>query len=180
MPDPTSLLEIGARLAVTRKALGLTQAEMDRRMGSGLTNGQTFNLYETGRQRIPTHHARALCRTCNITLDWIYRGQMHSLQPDICAKIETELDRLLNREERAGAARASVANERQSELTRTSQNPAGCGVTGFLSSGRETITEARSALTFSETDGLSDPHQSPSSLLNTNDNFFCSSRTSDP
>ena len=86
MPDPTSLLEIGARLAVTRKALGLTQAEMDRRMGSGLTNGQTFNFYETGRQ--------ALCRTCNITLDWIYRGQMHSLQPDICAKIENELDRL--------------------------------------------------------------------------------------
>jgi hypothetical protein len=33
MPDPTSLLEIGARLAVTRKALGLTQAEMDRMMG---------------------------------------------------------------------------------------------------------------------------------------------------
>src|SRR4051812_35918713 len=66
MPDPTSLLEIGARLAVTRKALGLTQAEMDRRMGSALTNGQTFNFYETGRQRIPTHHALALCRTCNI------------------------------------------------------------------------------------------------------------------
>jgi transcriptional regulator with XRE-family HTH domain len=79
MPDPTSLLEIGARLAVTRKALGLTQAEMDRRMGSALTGG---------------HHALALCRTCNITLDWIYRGQMHSLQPDICAKIENELDRL--------------------------------------------------------------------------------------
>src|SRR3954452_17352075 len=78
MPDPTSLLEIGARLAVTRKALGLTQAEMDRRMGSALGN----NFYETGRQRIPTHHALALCRTCNITLDWIYRGQMHSLQPD--------------------------------------------------------------------------------------------------
>ena len=94
MPDPTSLLEIGARLAVTRKALGLTQAEMDRRMGSALTDGQTFNFYETGRQRIPTHHALALCRTCNITLDWIYRGQMHSLQPDICAKIENELDRL--------------------------------------------------------------------------------------
>jgi hypothetical protein len=32
MPDPTSLLEIGARLAVTRKALGLTQAEMHRMM----------------------------------------------------------------------------------------------------------------------------------------------------
>src|SRR3954471_18033223 len=93
MPDPTSLLEIGARLAVTPKALGLTQAEMDRRMGSALSNGQTFNFYETGRQRIPTHHALALCRTCNITLDWIYRGQMHSLQPDACAKIENELDR---------------------------------------------------------------------------------------
>ena len=104
MPDPTSLLEIGARLAVTRtnitqtsggeKALGLTQAEMDRRMGSALTNGQTFNFYETGRQRIPTHYALALCRSCGLSLDWIYRGQMHSLQPDICAKIETELDRL--------------------------------------------------------------------------------------
>jgi hypothetical protein len=42
MPDPTSFLEVGARLAVTRKALGLTQAEMDRRMGSALTS-QTFN-----------------------------------------------------------------------------------------------------------------------------------------
>ena len=46
MPDPTSLLEIGARLAVTRKALGLTQTEMDRRMGSALTNGQAYNAYE--------------------------------------------------------------------------------------------------------------------------------------
>src|SRR3954468_8408249 len=55
MPDPTSLLEIGARLAVTRKVLGLTQADMDRRMGSALTNGQTG----TGRQRIPTHHGAA-------------------------------------------------------------------------------------------------------------------------
>ena len=43
MPDPTSLLEIGARLAVTRKALGLTQAEMDRMMGSTYTDGQTCN-----------------------------------------------------------------------------------------------------------------------------------------
>jgi transcriptional regulator with XRE-family HTH domain len=94
MPDPSSLPEIGARLAVTRKALGLTQTEMDRRMGSALTNGQAYNAYETGRHRIPTHHALALCRTCNITLDWIYRGQMHSLQPDICAKLEAELDRL--------------------------------------------------------------------------------------
>jgi transcriptional regulator with XRE-family HTH domain len=94
MPDPTSLLEIGARLAVTRKALGLTQAEMDRIMGTANSAGQTYNIYETGRQRIPTHHALALCGTCNITLDWIYRGQMHNIQPDICGKIEEELDRL--------------------------------------------------------------------------------------
>jgi hypothetical protein len=94
MPDPTSLLEIGARLAVTRKALGLTQAEMDGGMGTALTEGQTFNLYETARQRIPTHYALALRRSCGLSLDWIYRGQMHSLQPDICAKIEEELDQL--------------------------------------------------------------------------------------
>ena len=70
MPDPNSLLQIGARLAVTRKALGLTQAEMDRMMGTANTAGQTCNIYEIGAQRIPIHHALALCRTCNITLDW--------------------------------------------------------------------------------------------------------------
>ena len=105
MPDPTSLLEIGARLAVTRKALGLTQAEMDRRMGSALSNGQTFNSYETGRQRIPTHHALALRRTCNITLDWIYRGQMHSLTS--APRSRTSWTGSLSREERAGAPRDS-------------------------------------------------------------------------
>ena len=84
MPDPTSLLEIGARLAVTRKALGLTQAEMDRMMGSTYTDGQTCNTYETGRQRIPTHHALALCRTCGITLDWIYPRA--DAQPAACLR----------------------------------------------------------------------------------------------
>ena len=57
------------------------------------------------------------------------------------------------------------------------RTPPGSGVTGFLSSAG--ITEARSALTFSETDGLS-TLISPHNLLNTNDNFFWSSRTSDP
>ncbi|MGA8799601.1 MAG: helix-turn-helix transcriptional regulator, partial [Pseudolabrys sp.] len=75
MPDPTSLLEIGARLAVTRKALGLTQAEMDRMMGSTYTDGQTCNTYETGRQRIPTHHALALCRTCGLPLIGFIAGR---------------------------------------------------------------------------------------------------------
>jgi transcriptional regulator with XRE-family HTH domain len=69
MPDPTSLLEIGARLAVTRKALGLTQAEMDRIMGTANSAGQTYNIYETGRQRIPTHHALAL----SYAGDWVMR-----------------------------------------------------------------------------------------------------------
>ncbi len=77
-PDATSLLEIGARLTVTRKSLGLTQAEMDRRMGLRPHQRPDLQLLRDGRQRIPTHHALALCRTCGLSLDWICRGQMHT------------------------------------------------------------------------------------------------------
>jgi hypothetical protein len=49
MQDPTSLLDIATRLAVTRKVLSLTKTEMDRRMHFALSDGQTFNFYETVR-----------------------------------------------------------------------------------------------------------------------------------
>ena len=52
------------------------------------------------------------------------------------------------------------------------RTPPGCGVTGFLSSAGKQSRRQEARLSFSETDGLSDPHQSPFNLLNTNDNFF--------
>jgi transcriptional regulator with XRE-family HTH domain len=89
-PDPSSLSEIGARLGLTRKALGYTQAMMSKLMGSA-TAGQAWENYESGRRRISIDHALTLCRTCGLTLDWIYQGQMHHLPADIRDKIQQEL-----------------------------------------------------------------------------------------
>ena len=85
--DPTSLVEIGTRLALTRQALGYTQAMMARLMGSS-TAGQAFANYESGLRRISIGHATKLCQTCGLTMDWIYLGQMHSLPPDLRSKIQ--------------------------------------------------------------------------------------------
>ena len=110
-----------------------------------------------------------------IVLHWRLSAIAMSNWPEPAAK------RVLEKEVPAGVA-APSANERQSERqpSRTSQNPAGERSNGLLVVGRETITRQEARLSFSETDGLSDPHQSPFNLLNINDNFFCSSRISDP
>ena len=81
-PDnPTSLPEIGYRLALTR------QATMGRLMGAS-GSGQAFQNYEAGRRRISIGHATKLCLTCGLTMDWIYLGQMHSLPPDLRNRIQ--------------------------------------------------------------------------------------------
>jgi transcriptional regulator with XRE-family HTH domain len=84
--DPTSLPAIGARLKLTRQALGFTQATMSKLMGSS-TAGQAWENYEAGRRRISVTHAMELCRTCQLTLPWIYQGQMHDLPPHIREEI---------------------------------------------------------------------------------------------
>ena len=86
-PEPSSLEEIGARLRITREALGHTQVMMAKLMGS-ITNGQAWENYENGRRRISIDHALALCQTCRLTLEWIYQGQSHNLPPDLRAEIE--------------------------------------------------------------------------------------------
>ena len=72
--------EIGARLALTRRALGFTQADMGRLMGA-TSNGQAWQNYEAGNRRISIDHALMLCRNCGLTLDWIYQGQLVNLPP---------------------------------------------------------------------------------------------------
>jgi transcriptional regulator with XRE-family HTH domain len=93
-PDPTSSAEIGARLVLTRKALGYTQARMARLIG---VDGQTLVLYEAGRRRIPANQALKLA-AYGIPLEWIYEGRMANLHPHVRAKIRE----LTKREERGG------------------------------------------------------------------------------
>src|SRR5204863_9243691 len=81
-PDPT-LREIGARLAITRRALGLTRFQMARLLG---TDMPTWGTYEAGLQRIRVDRALKLS-AYGIPLEWIYQGKTASLHPHIGAKI---------------------------------------------------------------------------------------------
>jgi transcriptional regulator with XRE-family HTH domain len=81
-PDPT-LSEIGARLALTRRALSLTRFQMARLLG---TDVPAWGTYEAGLQRIPAEQVLKLS-PYGIPLDWIYHGRMANLHPHIRAKI---------------------------------------------------------------------------------------------
>lgn len=85
--DPTSVTEIGARLHLTRRALGLTQFMMGRLMGA-TSAGQAWGNFEAGRRQISIQHANALCRNLGLTLEWIYQGQMANLPPPLREKIQ--------------------------------------------------------------------------------------------
>ena len=91
-PDPT-LPQIGARLALTRRALTLTRFQMAQLLG---TDMPTWGTYEAGLQRIPVDQALKLS-AYGIPLDWVYQGRMTDLHPHIRAKI-----RQLQAEEREG------------------------------------------------------------------------------
>jgi transcriptional regulator with XRE-family HTH domain len=84
--DPTSPAEVGARLALTRQALGYTTTTMCRMMASA-SHGSTYSNYESGIRRISLDHALELCKRCRLTLAWIYQGELDTLPADIRNKI---------------------------------------------------------------------------------------------
>ena len=102
-PDP-ALPKIGARLALTRRALTLTRFQMARLIG---TDMPTWGTYEAGLQRIPVDRALKLS-TYGIPLDWVYHGRMTDLHPHIRAKI-----RQLQAEERGGDRPGRVSPSRR-------------------------------------------------------------------
>lgn len=84
--DPTSLIEIGARLKLARLALGKTQAEMASAMGSS-TEGQAWENYAAGRRRIKTENALAL-RWLGLPIEWIFEGHEGRMAGDLLAAIK--------------------------------------------------------------------------------------------
>lgn len=81
---------IAKRLRALRGALGLTQASMSRMLGSA-TSGQLWANYEATEpgawKRIGLNSALELCRRTGVTLEWIYRGDVRLLPPDLAEKI---------------------------------------------------------------------------------------------
>ena len=80
--DP-ALPKIGARLALTRRALDLTRFQMAQLLGTDMA---TWGTYEDGLVRIPPDEALKLAPH-GIPLEWIYDGRMKNLHPHMRAKI---------------------------------------------------------------------------------------------
>jgi transcriptional regulator with XRE-family HTH domain len=76
--------EIGRRVKLTRMALGLSQAEMCRRVGA---NASAWNNAETGDSRISITMAIGLCQMSGVSLDWIYQGHRQHLPGYLASKI---------------------------------------------------------------------------------------------
>lgn len=74
---PEDQRAIGMRLKAFRKAVGASQEDLTTLLG-GEGNSLWAN-YEAGDRRIKIDKALILCRTYGVTLEWIYRGQRHTL-----------------------------------------------------------------------------------------------------
>jgi transcriptional regulator with XRE-family HTH domain len=77
--------KIGARLAVTRDVVGLSQVEFARRAKIA---PNTYNQYEQGKKRPSLANAIRLCEAYDLTLDWIYRGDPSGLRYDMAEAIK--------------------------------------------------------------------------------------------
>ncbi len=83
--QPESLVAIAGRLFALRKALGASQVQMAHTLGS--PSNSIWANYEAGTRRISLDHALILCRRYGVSLEWIYRGHIHSLPHDLAEKI---------------------------------------------------------------------------------------------
>ena len=69
--DATFFKELGARLAETRKAQGMTQIELAQHLGIAQ---QTLARYEVGRSRLPISLLLTMARMLNFSLDDMLMG----------------------------------------------------------------------------------------------------------
>jgi len=81
---PKSIAAMAARLKLTRIGLGLSQAELCRRAD---LSRNTYNQWERGHGRPDVHYAIRLCETFGITLDWIFRGEIEGLSPELAEMV---------------------------------------------------------------------------------------------
>jgi transcriptional regulator with XRE-family HTH domain len=76
--------EIGERIIALRTALGMEQKEL---AGAMKISAQKLWNYEKGGVRIPVKHAGALCAATGADFDYLYRGMLKKLEPELRAAI---------------------------------------------------------------------------------------------
>ena len=89
LPEPAMRSETGRRIRLTREALGLSQPELAEAIGLGKT---AWNNYERGRSRPNIEDGIRFSERFNISLDWIYKGDMSSLSYELAKKLKPLLD----------------------------------------------------------------------------------------
>ncbi|MGD9671278.1 MAG: helix-turn-helix domain-containing protein [Hyphomicrobiaceae bacterium] len=77
---------IAQRLLITRTVIGISQLEFGK--GAGLSQPQ-YHQYESGKRRLTLDAALSLCSAYNLTLDWLYRGDLSGLPHRLVQQIET-------------------------------------------------------------------------------------------
>ena len=82
-------IEIGRRLGALRQALGLNQVTIARRLNLGSNPGgpQKWNNWEHGRDRLKPPDATKICILTGVDLDYIYRGLMDHVPPELIDRI---------------------------------------------------------------------------------------------
>lgn len=81
--------QVGQRLVITRKALGLVQTDFA--AAAGLSQAR-YSAYETGGRMLTLEAARGLCEAYNLSYDWLYRGDALGL-PQRLALVIREQER---------------------------------------------------------------------------------------
>lgn len=79
---------IGRRLKATRDALGLKAVEFCRQAG---IPQNTYSQYENGKGRPSLDFALKICKTFNVTLDWIYLGNSAAVPHALATAIQNRL-----------------------------------------------------------------------------------------
>jgi len=89
LPDEASREQTAYRIRVTRSALGLKARQILEQTGIGRT---AWSNYEKGISRPNIEDAIRFRDRFNISLDWIYAGDLSSLPFDLAEKIKQKVD----------------------------------------------------------------------------------------
>ena len=68
LSDDALRKDFGARIRIMRKSLGLTQADLAKKIG---ITKQAITTYETGRREPSFRNLIGLSRVLNVTIDWL-------------------------------------------------------------------------------------------------------------
>ena len=82
---PRWQVEVGQRLALTRVALGLKDADLARYLG---ISQQRWHNYVSGIRPLQLALAVKLCDRFKLTLDWLYRGDFSGLPFDLAQRMK--------------------------------------------------------------------------------------------